>query len=230
MNTGTKVAIHQPNYLPWMGYFYKMSRADVFVFLDTVQFSKGSYQNRVKIKTPNGTAWLTQPVSTSGKGSLLTRDVEFSNDSWPEKHYKTLTASYARSSFWETYEKDLRALLSESSETLVPANVSLIEWMARQAGIDVDFRIASGLGVDDDDPSKRLARIVRAVGGRVSVHGSGALEYHDESVFEKNGIALEYSDFEHPVYPQLWDDEFVPGLSMVDAMFNVGPEITKYFR
>ncbi len=225
-----KVAIHQPNYFPWLGYFYKMLQTDIFIFLDTVQFSKNSYQNRVKIMTSQGAQWLTQPVSTAGNFGILTCEVQFAEEKWPEKHFKMLKSNYARAAYWKDYEEEIFTLLNSATDLLAETNIRMIKWMASKLSIHTDFRSASDLGVDDTDPTERLVKLVSFVGGDIYIHGKGGVNYQHTDLFRQKRIILGQSNFSHPIYRQLWSKEFMVGLSAIDLLLNTGSEAGFYLN
>ncbi len=224
------VGIHQPNYFPWIGYFYKCLISDIFIILDTVQFSKGSYQNRVKINTPQGPKWLTEPVNRSRKPGNLTKDITFSDNEWPQKHFTILKHNYLKSQFWDYYSKELFELYKKSKPALSETNVILIKWIAAKLEISTPFLLASSIDIEETEPTKRLIKLVKAVGGNVYVHGAGANNYQDNSVFIKNNIGLVETKFQHPEYKQNWGDAFVRGLSILDLLFNAGPEAKELLK
>jgi len=213
------VAIHQPNYLPWAGYFYKAMKADVFVFLDNVQYSKNSFINRNRIKGQQGAQWLTIPVRA---GSHITIDrVSCSDRNWHIKHMKTLDACYARAPYYEQYRDDLRELYAAvASEKLSAINMALIRRIAEWLRISCAFRSSSEFDTTDSSDG-RLIEIVKLAGGGRYLSGHGAAAYQDERRFVEAGIELHYYTFKPPRYPQLFRD-FVPGLSIVDLLFNAG--------
>jgi hypothetical protein len=218
------VAIHQPNFLPWLGYFYKIVRSDVFVILDNVQYTKNSYINRNKIKTPNGEAWLTVPVITEGRFGQLIKDTKINNAvDWRKKHMGSLRVNYGRAPSFDFLFKDLESIYYEKEwQSLCGFNIRLIRWAAAQLGSKTHLVLASELGVEGKG-TELLINILKKVGGSAYLSGFGGSKYQDETAFEQHGIKLMYSDFRHPIYPQLWGD-FVPNLSIVDLMFNCGPE------
>ncbi len=226
-----KVAIHQPNYMPWIGFFNKMKSADVFIFFDTVQYSRRSYQNRVHIKTPKGIQWLTQPVNVSGSYNILTKDVTFAVSDWSQKHFLTLQRNYKRSRYWDEYEPELHNLLiNDQSEYLSETNIKIIQWIAKKLNICVEYYIASDLEVIEEEPSMRLIKLVKKVGGSVYKHGEGGKKYQNRKLFAENNIVLEQAEFKHPIYKQLWGKEFEKGLSIIDLLFNEGPRAADYLQ
>lgn len=217
-----RVAIHQPNYLPWLGYFYKMQQADVFILLDHVQYSKNSYQNRVQVKGPNGVQWLTAPVSLRKGAFQPTSEIEFADQKWKQKHIKTIEANYGRCDFFETYAHELFDLLSSSENRMSCFNERLILWLRDKLGISSKIVRSSELEVQGE-ASEMLINLVQKVGGTEYLCGQGAQKYQEDDLFEKAGLSLKYSDFKTKAYAQRWGD-FVSGMSAIDFLFNEGFE------
>ena len=215
-----KIAVHQPNYLPWLGYFYKMFLADVLVILDTAQFTKNGYQNRVKIKTPTGDQWLSQPVKLSDGAFKTTNTITFADTEWREKHIRTIQMNYGRAQYYSEYIPELSRLLRSSKKFLSEYNFDLIKWMAEIMGIKVAMVHAS------EKPSAlrgtdRLVELVNHWGGDVYISGTGGDSYQDIQLFQEAGIRVAHANFVPRPYVQLWG-EFIPGLSIVDLLFNCG--------
>lgn len=221
------VAIHQPNFLPWIGYFYKIKYCDVFVFLDNVQFSKNSYQNRVKIKTPQGASWLTEPVIH--KFGQLTNETKLNNqENWIEKHLRTFEMNYKKAKYFNEIYSLLESVYHKRKwEFLCEINIALIDTICNYLEIKKNFLLASDLNVSGSS-TDLLIRIIKKVGGDTYLSGVGAKNYQNEDAFKMNNIELIYSNFRHPIYPQLWGD-FIPGLSIVDLLFNCGKNSYAYF-
>lgn len=212
------VSIHQPNYLPWLGFFDKIRRSDVFIFMDNIQYTKGSWINRVKVKTTHGTKWLSVPVKVKGKQIIA--EIKISKDiDWQRKHLGTLSHS-ARADFFNEYYPLLKTIINKNWAFLTDMNVNLIKEITKILSLDVKFI----KGTDINAKGKKtdlLIDMVRKVGGDTYLYGSGGLEYQENEKFEKAGIELIYQDFKHPIYKQLFG-EFSEGLSIVDALFNIG--------
>lgn len=213
------VAVHQPNYLPYLGFFHKMARADTFVFYDTAQFSKNGLHNRNRIKTAAGVQWLTVPVRRSGLG--LVKDVEITALSkWPEKHLRALDANYRRAPYYGSYLSELERILRGNFTKLADLNIELIERIASWLSIETKTSRSSKLSPPlTNDSTEKLIHFTQACGGTAYLSGSGAKVYLKEEKF--SNIRLEYSKFTAKPYPQLFA-EFIPNLSAVDALFNVG--------
>jgi len=216
------VAIHQPNFLPWIGYFYKMYKSDIFVFLDNVQFSKNSYQNRVKIKTSQGAQWLTLPVFH--KFGQLTKDVRINNnEKWKEKHLKTIELNYKKAPYFnQIYDLLVKVYTNNKWELMTDFNIELITAICNFLDIKTKTIRASSLNTSGS-ATELLIDIVKKVGGDIYLSGKGGMKYQDENRFKEESITLIYTNFKHPVYPQLWG-EFIEGLSIIDLLFNCGEE------
>lgn len=222
----TTVAIHQPNYIPWPGYFHKLAACDVFVYLDAVQYPRGrSFAARNRIKTPNGVTYLTIPVSVpkgqEGKASYL--EVELADDKWRRKHLATVEQSYGKAQNFDDvfrlYERGLGA-----GETLVDLNIALVDAFASYLGISTRRVRLSELLPSFGQKTELIVDVCRAVGAHAYLSGSGGgREYTDEAVLAEHGIELRFDDYEYPRYEQLWG-EFEPNLSVLDVLFNCGPE------
>jgi hypothetical protein len=218
------VAIHQPNFIPWLGYFYKIAHADVFVFLDSAQFTRNSYINRNRIKTQSGPQWLTVPVRTTGRFGQSILEVKMAWESdWRQKHMNALTTNYGRAPFFP----QVLALLERSYSVvgsgsgLAEFNISLIEAVCAYLDIKREFVRASNLALEGQS-TDLLVRICQELGATTYLAGGGAVNYQDDAMFKAAGVEVEYSDFKRQPYPQLWGD-FLPNLSIVDALMNKGP-------
>jgi ribosomal protein S18 acetylase RimI-like enzyme len=216
-----RVAVHQPNYLPWCGYFSKWAKADVFVFLDDAQMPGGqSYVYRTRITGPAGAQWLSVPTRRSL--SDLISGVEFASPSWPKKHLGTFRAVYGRRPFFKSVFERLEALYSNPGEGLSAFNVRTNSTIAGWLGNDKPVLLSSRLGVAESSDD-RLIRIVEQLGGTTYVSGKGGQNYQDPEKFERAAIGLECRSYAPVAYEQ-GRAPFEPGLSVVDALFNVGPE------
>jgi len=219
-------AIHQPNYIPWLGYFFKIAYTHKFVFLDVVAFPRGgSFVNRNYIKTQNGPAWLTVPVLTSGRSGQLIREVKLHNlRNWTDRHLRTLRSNYGRA----PYFKETFALLEPhyrgnnvDGQLLADFNIELICSIAAHLGICAQFVRASELSVLGQR-TDLIRDICQAIGATTYLAGTGwAKSYQEDTKLEDAGITPVYSRFSQPRYPQLFG-EFVENLSIVDVLMNCG--------
>jgi hypothetical protein len=225
----TVVAIHQPNYLPWMGFFSKALESDVFVIYDNVQFEKGGYTNRVQIKSSQGVQWLTQPVASRGRAFQQIRDVEFADPDWRRKHLLFLRSSYGRAPHFQRYIGPLSGLLRARDTSLLACNERLIGWVFAALELQPRLVRASDLVGDVSDPTQRLIRLVKSVGGDTYLSGAGGFNYQNLAEFERVGIRVLRSRFTVRAYAQQWGT-FTPGLSIVDLLFNCGPTSRAYLE
>jgi hypothetical protein len=216
-------AIHQPNYLPWLGYFYKMALCDVFVLLDDVQLVRGrSFTTRNKVKTSNGAQWLTVPVTEKGELKLI-KDVVIAQDGkWLKKHWKTIELSYKKAPYWNNYSIYFQDVYEGRCwSALSELNITLITKIKAILGLKTKIVLSSELKGISGERSSRNLSICKHLGADTYLSGTGARNYNDEEEFRKAGVNLIYTDFKHPVYHQLWGD-FTPSLSIIDLLFNEG--------
>ena len=226
-NTGAaarRVVILQPGYLPWLGFFDQMRRADVFVYYDDVAFDKHGWRNRNRIKSPSGEPyWLTVPVRHSGRSGQPIFEVEIDRRTpWARKHVTTLRHFYTRSPYLDRYLPELEALLERPWERLIDLDMALAARLAGWLGVDARVECASALGIAGER-SERLVAICQHFGANRYLSGDAARSYLDESRFADAGIGVEWQDYQHPVYPQL-HGAFVSHLSAIDLLFNCGDE------
>jgi hypothetical protein len=221
------VAIHQPNFFPWLGYFDKIARSDVFVFLDHVQLPKkgGGWSNRVRMLVAGEPRWVTAPIHRPLHGVAPVNEIEWVEEQpWRSKLMKTLTASYSRAPFFKETMAWLHPLVLLPECNLAHYNMAVIRAIAEQLGLPHNNCVASSSLGCDGQASDLLINLTRKVGGACYMCGGGASGYQDDQAFEQAGVSLAYQGFHHPVYPQAGSADFVPGLSIVDALMNVGKD------
>jgi len=220
------VAIHQPNFFPWLGYFDKIARADVFVMLDDVQFEKsgsGTWSNRVKLMVAKQPAWVTMPVRRDFAGVRPVNEMTIDDQQpWRAKLVKTLKANYARAPHFAELMPFVEQLVNTNSSSVADYNITVVTAIRDALGLSGrPFVRSSELGVASR-ATDRLIDIVKAVGGTTYLAGGGAGGYQLDEQFAARGVALRYQGFQHPVYAQAGGGEFVPGLSCLDALFHCG--------
>ena len=221
------VAIHQPNYAPWLGYFHKIAQSDTFVFLDDAQYSRGSYTNRVRIGRAGNAVWLTQPIKREFGGAIS--ETKFSDDNWPEKHLDTLKGTYQSAPAFSEAWPMVQAIWQQvPHEFLADANRYIVEALATAIGLRPQFLTASQLPTDGATGDERLARIMLAAApdGGIYLSGEGGSGYQSPETFSNAGYELRYAGFQHPEYSQN-NKPFIAGLSILDALFNVGTDATR---
>jgi hypothetical protein len=223
-----KVAIHQPHYLPWLGYLAKWAQADVFIFLDTVQYERNGWQNRNRIKTKDGPQWLTVPVSAP-LGTTIAEVAIDARQDWARRHLRAIELAYARAPWADRYRPELRAFYERKWTALAPLAVASATWLAGAAGVQTPARLASELGVTVTDPTERLVALCRAVGGTTYLAGRDGARYMDLRRFADAGLEVLAQAYSHPVYPQA-HGEFVPNLSALDLVLMNGDEALAILR
>ena len=217
------LVVLQPGFLPWLGFFDQMRRADVFVYYDDVQYDKHGWRNRNRIKAPTGPHWLSVPVRHAGLGKPRILDIEIDNNGgWARKHIGTLRQYYGRAPFFDRYIDDLESLFERPWRQLVDLNLALAARMAEWLGITTPILRSSELGVEGER-SERLLALCERVEATRYLSGNAAQSYLDVGLFERHGITVAWQNYEHPVYPQLYG-EFVPYLSAIDLLMNCGEE------
>ena len=224
---GTTVAVLQPGYLPWLGFFDQLRRADVFVYYDDVQYDKHGWRNRNRIKTQSGPLWLTVPVKASADAHTGSPpriiDVEIDGRTpWARKHVESIRQAYARAPHLARYLPPLEELLQRKWDRLVDLDLACAGLMAQWLGLERRIERSSALGIGGER-SERLVEICRHFGASRYVSGDAAQTYLDLPLFERHGIQVEWQQYTHPTYPQL-HGEFVPYLSALDLILNCGDE------
>jgi len=217
MNT---IAIHQPNYIPWLGYFYKIYQADTFVFLDTVQYSNKGMHDFHYIKNPQGRFRLKTPVKVAFGDNISA--VQLNNSvNWRESHLKQIEVNYKKAPFFKDVFSDLSELFKVNDILMADFNSRIIEFIARKFGINTKFVKSTELDVERLDKSERIYGICNALNARVYYSGTGAAVYQNEVDFRERGIELNYSTFKPFEYPQFWGD-FESNISIVDYLMHCG--------
>jgi len=216
------ISIHQPQYLPWLGYFDKILKSDVFVLLDNVQFKKNEWQNRNRIKTARGWQWLTVPVIH--KFSQKIYEVKINNTVlWGKKHLKTLVTNYSKTVFFKQHIAFFEQAFAREWGCLVDLNIHFIRYLADGLGLS-EKRLVRASAYDlREDATERLIDLCKELQGDVYLSGRDGAKYMNTALFEKEGIQVVFQDYHHPRYPQLYG-AFEPSLSAVDLLFNCGPE------
>jgi hypothetical protein len=226
----TTVAIMQPTYLPWLGYFAMMDRVDTFIYLDSVQFARRSWQQRNRIRSADGEVMLTIPVAKKGRRDQKIAEVEILYGSeFPRRHIDILTANYRRAMFFDAYAPALYALLEAGHRKLAELTIAISEWLAQGFGI-TSRRIRAVTLNNAGAKADLLVHLCGQLGASRYVSPLGSRDYlADSDAFTKAGIELCYHSYEHPTYPQLFEP-FLPFMSAVDLLFNVGPESLSVIR
>jgi hypothetical protein len=219
------VAAHQPNFLPWLGLFDKLARADVLVLLDDVQFPRtgaGVWTNRVRLLVGGEPQWVTVPIVRSGQGFQRVDEVRIDDTQpWRRKLLRTIELNYAKAAGFEETFPFVRELVETQSELLAGYNLHNLRRLAGQLGLGPEKLVRSSTVATSRSGTELLVELTRSLGGTTYLSGDGAGGYQQREPFAAAGIELRLQGFEHPLYPQLASGH-VPGLSIVDALLNCG--------
>jgi WbqC-like protein len=218
-----RLSILQPSYLPWLGFFDQMNRADTFVFLDDVQFTRRDWRNRNKIRTREGWAWLTVPVLQKSQFTQLLKETRIDNSApWRRKHKEALRAHYGQAPFFDTYFPAFESVYNKRWDFLLDLCFETLQILQAALNIKTLTMKASEMKMEAVK-GERILAICRRLDATHYLTGDAAMDYLSKEAFRKNGIALEMQNYQHPVYKQRYPG-FVPHLSVIDLLFNMGEQ------
>ncbi len=227
-----RIAITQPTYLPWLGYFDLIDQVDTFVVLDTVQFEKQSWQQRNRIKTPTGLMWLTVPVEFRGLLGQKIQEVEIRESAFARKHLRSIEVSYGRAPFFGEYFPQISSILQDCppGTFLVDLNLRLLSWFLEILGIRTPLVRASSLA-QHGKRTELLANICQKLGARqyVSPLGSAVYLLDEMSSFKDCGVEVSFQNYLHPEYRQLFPP-FLSHACALDLLFNEGSRSAEIVR
>jgi hypothetical protein len=216
------VAGHQPNYLPWLGFFDKMRRADIFIIEDNVQFERQGFTNRNRILTADGVRWLSVPTEHVNK-PLLICEVKIANKgepNWGRKHWLTIKHGYCKAPYWNDYAKFFEETYEREWDLLIDLNMHLIRGIMKFLNIERPLVFSSALNAQGKK-SELIVAQCKEVGADIQLAGNGCQNYIDRKLFEKEGIKLFFQNFRQPLYEQT-SNGFAPNLSVIDYLFCNG--------
>ncbi len=221
----TTTVILQPSYIPWIGYFEQILKSDIFVFYDDVQYTKNDWRNRNKIKTPQGTAWLSIPVQFKLGDKI--NEIKITSD-WKEKHLKTIRNFYKKSIYFDEVYPIFEKELNKKHSSLSDLDIDIIKSLSNYLGLKAKFYKSSELNIGGDK-NNRLINICKHFDTTHYLSGKAAQSYLDIDLFDSNNITVEYQNFIHKPYTQLYG-EFIPYLSILDLLFNCGKASLKVIQ
>ena len=223
----TTISIHQPVYLPWLGFFEKVISSEKFVFLDDVQFEKNGFQNRNKIRTYDGEMWLTVPVKAKSQTLLKDVKINYSTD-WINKHKKSIILNYQKAKFFDKYWLELEKIYDEKFEYLVELNIEVIKFLFNKLKIKTETLVSSELHISDKG-SDRILEICKILDVNRYISGITGKKYLLIDDFKHHKIKLEFQNFQHPIYQQVFDP-FYPNMAIIDLLFNEGDNAMKIIK
>jgi len=215
------ISIHQPDYIPYLGYFYKLAKSDKFVYLDDAQYSSDNMHNWNKIKTPQGELRLKIPVENHLGDPICgvrTKD----ELKWKEKQLKTIEMNYGKAPHFAEIFPQFKELLLKDYPNIAELNIAINTWIAQSFGLKTEFFRSSDMDIQSVR-EERVIDICVALGGDVYISGHGASVYQEEEHFTSRGVELRYTDYEAIEYDQLWKKAgFLANMSVLDYIFNCG--------
>ncbi len=229
-----KAVIVQPFYLPWIGYFGMIEKADIFVFADNLQFLKKSWQRRNKIKTINNTSkWISVPVTGKYKQNIsevgINNSVEYKQKSkvvdWKGQHWDLISSSYSKAPYFDDYKDDVKEIFERDWELLADLDIYATKKISELLGLKLpDFVNASDLDDANGIKVDYILNVCNEIGADAYISGPVAKDYiniNEYQKFKQKNVDLYWFEFTHPVYPQI-GSEFIPYLSIIDLLFNTG--------
>lgn len=225
-----KIAILQSNYIPWKGYFDLINMVDEFVLYDDMQYTRRDWRNRNKIKTANGLLWLSIPVEVKGKYFQTIKETKINEADWAKKHWQTILHNYAKTNYFKEYKDIFENLyLTCDEEYLSEINYKFITTINQILGIQTKIRWSSEFELFDGQTEKLLG-ICKQCNADIYLSGPAARDYFDEELANKENIKVEWMDYSgYPEYSQLFAP-FEHGVSILDLIFNEGPNATKFMK
>lgn len=224
------LACHQPNFMPWPGFFFKVMQAECLVLLDDVQFPLGgSWVNRNRLKNDQGELWLTVPVWKRGRSLQPIARVEICNQGhWQKKHFLSLEHAYTNAPYWSEHAGFLRDTYSTRWRELLGFNLVILEYLRVALGLAQPFLRSSSFAIKAKG-SQRLVALCEAMGANEYLTVASSHKYLDDDLFRRHGIKVVYYKYEPPIYPQLWGS-FLANLSTFDLLLTCGPKSAEMIR
>ncbi len=218
-----RAAIMQPGYLPWLGFFEMMHNCDLFVFLDDVQYTRKDWRSRNRIRTKEGWVFLTVPVLTKNRRFQLIKEAEINNhESWKKKHLHSLAINYRRAPYFDEYFPGLQHIYRKDWIYLADLDIEIIAWLSQKLGITTPT-VRSSVLQTTGKREEKIINICKAIGAQVLYDTQAARDILDPEVFRDANIKIEFQDYRHPVYKQIYEP-FIPSMSVIDLLFQHGPK------
>ncbi|MFA7084416.1 MAG: WbqC family protein [Arcobacteraceae bacterium] len=211
--------IHQPDFIPYLGFFQRLLSADVFVILDDVQFLRRGWHHRDKIKTPNGEQWLSIGTVKTAQATNINQ-IRLSNTNWRQEHLNILTQNYKKADFFHEIFPIIKGIYEQNHLSLFDFNFNFLKILFTLFDINVEIEFSSTFDIHTTS-NQRIVDILNVVHATHYLSGIGARNYYDPKPYKQAGISVIWQAFEHPIYPQLYG-QFIPYLSCIDILFNCG--------
>jgi hypothetical protein len=215
------VFVHQPEYMPWLGFFDKLARCDTYVIYDDAQYQHGGFHNRNKIRTAKGWEWLTVPIVHGHPQTI--KDVRIAGTEWKKKHLNAIMENYRSSSYFKDYFPLVKEALDFDNKLLIELDLHLIKNIADVLSIKVKMVRSSDFSSCGKEKSEKLVSMCKFMGADTYLSGSGGKSYLNEDLFSHANIKVMWHNYEHPIYKQTSKD-FEPNMSVIDLLLNTGKE------
>jgi len=237
-----RISAHQPNFMPYLGFFHKMKESDIFVIRDEILFSdnKDAFQHRNKIRINSNNnknspqhKWISVPIDNKNdyiKNVLIKNYVKRKNILWNEEILKDIRNNYGKTPYFDEYFPYIQEILSNNYDKLIKLNMKMIYFLRDVFGIKTKIIFASDLGLKPDkyqkssDSSNDIINICSNLGGKIYLSGSGGREYLNLEMFKRKGLKVEFQEYYHPIYQQRYEG-FIPNMSSIDALFCIGKNV-----
>lgn len=217
---------HQPVYLPWLGLFHKIAISDAYCYFDDVQYQVKDWNNRNKIKTADGDAWLTVPVLTKGYREKKFWQIEINNTvDWRKKHWRTIYLNYKKTPFFDKYAAYFEELYKKDWRFLSDLNESMLKWFLAALGIKVDYFKASAMHFQGYK-LELVLDMCKKLKADIYIFGALGKDYAEKEKFSQAGVKIYFQDYRHPEYKQTGNN-FLPYMSIIDLLFNYGDQSLK---
>ena len=232
-----KIGALQSAYLPWIGFFDQVAHCDLFIIFDDLQYTKKDWRARNRIKSPQGRVWLTVPVQSAGVLKKSIDAVEIAGKKWSRQHWQTLKNNYARAPFFDQYADFFQQIYQSPWKKLAPLNRAIIDGLLKMLKIETkvlysaENKIEKGYqaSCQQPDPTERIIYLCRRFQADLFLEGRSGQNYIYMPAIEQAGLKIQFQDYIHPVYPQLFG-EFLPYLAIVDLLFNCGDDSLKILK
>jgi hypothetical protein len=215
------VFVHQPEYIPWLGFFDKLARCDTFVIYDDAQFQHGGFHNRNKIRTMWGWKWLTVPIIHGHPQTI--KEVKIAGTEWKNKQLGIISNNYEKAPYFQEYFPIIEEAISFNHELLIGLNLHLIKALANVLNIKVNMVRSSEFPYGGKEKNEKLVSICTFLGANTYLAGSGGRAYVNAALFREAKIEVQWHTYRHPIYKQMFDG-FQPNMSIIDLLFNAGPQ------
>lgn len=215
-----RVTIHQPEHLPWLGFFHKIGLADTYLILDNVQYRKNYFQNRNKIRTNNNWEWITVPVRNRFGQMIKDTVIDDTNQSWKRKYWNSIYYAYKKAPFFSKYSEVMKSLLEQKWIYIADMNIALISKILEFLKLKPHLLKASDMKAEGKGGDLIVA-LCQEAGADVYISGISGKEYLGLQKFKAAGTEVIFQEFHHPIYKQLYEP-FIPCMSCLDLLFNYG--------